>query len=47
MLTLFIVCLDYVTVISQSSYVLPSHCPVYCNQYLLAASPRCFLIAAL
>ena len=27
MLTLCIVCLDYVTVISQSSYLLPSHCP--------------------
>ena len=37
MLTLCIVCLDYVTVISQSNHLLPSHCP-WCTLVIIKFS---------
>ena len=37
MLTLCIVCLDYVTVISQSSHLLPSHCP-WCTLVIISCA---------
>ena len=37
MLTLCIVCLDYVTVISQSNHLLPSHCP-WCTLVIISCT---------
>ena len=45
MLTLCIVCLDYVTAISQSSYLLPSHCPW--STLVIISCTHCKLSSAL
>ena len=37
MLTLYIVCLDYVIVISESSHLLPSHCP-WCTLVIISCT---------